>query len=236
MSSPIVLIFGAGANIGVNVAKEFVAGGYKAILTSRKAPTEPDTRFSYLQGDLADPGSVREIFSKVRSQFGEPSVVVYNAAAVSFTAADDPFVVDLPTFEKDLNINTTSTFIAIKESLASFKSLPETASRTFIYTGNAMNFLPFNGVMTLGAGKSASAHMIASAAAAYAPKGYKFYYADERKADGRLSGKTISGEAHGQFYKKISEDKTQGPWLQTFVPGKGYVAFPADTDVSLPPH
>jgi hypothetical protein len=95
------------------------------------------------------------------------------AAAVSRTTPDDPFIVDLSTFQKDLNINTTSTFVAIKEALASFETLPETASRTFIYTGNAMNFLPFGGVMTLGAGKSASAHMIAAAAAAYAPKGYK---------------------------------------------------------------
>ncbi|CRG92701.1 hypothetical protein PISL3812_09767 [Talaromyces islandicus] len=233
MSSPIVLIFGAGANIGVNVAKEFVASGYKAVLISRKAPAEPNSRFSYLQGDLLEPKSVNEIFSKVRSEFGEPSVVVYNAAAVSFTAHDDPFVVDLPTFEKDLNVNTTSTFVAIKESLASFKALPKTASRTFIFTGNAMNFLPFGGVLTLGVGKSASAHMIASAAAAYASKGFKFYYADERGTDGKLAGKGISGEAHAQIYKKLSEGSTQGPWLQTFVPGKGYVAFPAGTDVSL---
>jgi hypothetical protein len=65
--------------------------------------------------------------------------------------------------------------MAIKQALVSFASpsLSESASKTFIYTGNAMNFLPFAGVMSLGAGKSASAHIIAAAAAAYKDKGYK---------------------------------------------------------------
>jgi hypothetical protein len=63
----------------------------------------------------------------------------------------------------------------------------------------------------------------------------RFYYADERSADGRLVGRTISGEAHAKMYKELAESKTQGPWLQTFVKGKGYVNFPADTDVSFRP-
>ena len=78
MPSPIILIIGAGPNIGINVAKEFVASGYKAVLTSRKAPTEPDATFSYVQGDVSEPKAVSDVFSQVRERFGEPSVVVYN--------------------------------------------------------------------------------------------------------------------------------------------------------------
>jgi hypothetical protein len=93
---------------------------------------------------------------------------------VSFTKASDPFEVELSDFESDLNVNTTSTFMAIKQALISFASPSlTTTSKTFIYTGNAMNFAPFDGVMGLGAGKSASAHMISSAAAAYGSRGYK---------------------------------------------------------------
>jgi hypothetical protein len=36
-----------------------------------------------------------------------------------------------------------------------------------------MNFASFDGLLTLGLGKSASAHMIQSAAAAFVHKGYK---------------------------------------------------------------
>lgn len=91
---------------------------------------------------------------------------------MSFTK-DGPFELDLSTFQNDLNVNTTSAFAAIKQAVASFAALPETASRTFIYTGNAMNVAPFAGLLTLGTGKSASAHMIAAAAQGYESKGYK---------------------------------------------------------------
>lgn len=95
------------------------------------------------------------------------------AGAVSLAAKEHPFETDLETFTRDMNINTTSAFVAIKEALKSFGSLPDTASRTFIYTGNAMNFASFPGIMTLGIGKSASAHMLSAAAAAYTAQGYK---------------------------------------------------------------
>ncbi|KAE9364956.1 putative short-chain dehydrogenases/reductase [Stipitochalara longipes BDJ] len=232
-ASPLAVILGAGPNIGASVAKGFAAKGYKVVLTSRKTPKDANSSYSYVHGDLADPKSVVDVFSQIRKLHGEPSVVVYNAGAVSYAAKDNTFNIELSTFESDLNINTTSAFVAIKEALKSFASLPETASRTFIYTGNAMNFASFDGLLTLGLGKSASAHMISSAAAAFEPKGYKFYYADERQASGKLAGKGISGEAHAQFYVQLSENKKQGPWLQTFVKGTGYVNFPVDTDVSF---
>jgi hypothetical protein len=52
----------------------------------------------------------------------------------------------------------------------------------------------------------------------------RFYYADERKADGTAVYSAIDGEAHGKFYVELSE-KDQGPWLATFVKGTGYVGF-----------
>ncbi|CAI6342064.1 unnamed protein product [Periconia digitata] len=231
--APIALLLGAGPNIGASTAKEFSSSGYQVVVTSRKAPADANPSYSYVQGDLSQPESVENIFSHVRKLHGEPSVVVYNAAGFSLAAADNPFEVDLATFEEHLNLNTTSVFLAIKQALKSFETLPASSARTFIYTGNAMNFAPFPGRMTLGTGKSATAHMIASAAQAYGPKGYKFYYADERQPNGKLGGRGISGEAHAKLFKQLAEDEAQGPWLQTFVSGKGYVKFAADTDVTL---
>jgi NAD(P)-dependent dehydrogenase (short-subunit alcohol dehydrogenase family) len=75
---PVVLILGAGPNIGLNVAKEFAANGYKAVVTSRKPPQDENGSWSYVQGDLSNPNSVIDIFSQVRKLCGEPSVVVYN--------------------------------------------------------------------------------------------------------------------------------------------------------------
>ena len=97
-------------------------------------------------------------------------------------------------------------------------------------------------LLDLGAGKSATAHIIQSASQAYADRGFKygiyptiglvmklmrcrFYYADERKADGSAAFRDISGEAHAEHYVQLAESKSQGPWQQTFVKGIGYRHF-----------
>ncbi|KAL1306324.1 hypothetical protein AAFC00_005044 [Neodothiora populina] len=226
-SLPVMLILGAGANIGANVAQTFAANGYKVVLTSRTAVKgDDDSAYTHIQGDLSKPDTVADIFARVRTLAGEPSMVVYNAAA-AMTTKEDPFAISLETFQQHLDINTTSVFSAIKETLVSFASptLPATASRTFIYTGNALNTIQMPALLTLGVGKSASAHLIACAASAYGPKGYKFYYTDERRLDGSVAGQGISGEAHAELYDTLAKAKAQGPWLQTFVKDHGYVDF-----------
>jgi hypothetical protein len=37
----------------------------------------------------------------------------------------------------------------------------------------------------------------------------------------------IDGAAHGEQYVTLAEDRSQGPWHQTFVKGVGYKQFPA---------
>lgn len=97
--------------------------------------------------------------------------------------------------------------------------------------------------MGAGAGKSASAHMMMAAADAYKERGFKyvistvpecvgrglltarrFYYVDQRKADGTAIFK-VDGEAHGKLFWELAEAKVQGPWLQTFVKDVGYKNF-----------
>ena len=122
-------------------------------------------------------------------------------------------------------MNTSSVLAAAREARAVFADLPATASRTFIYTGNRLNIAPIAPLLSLGIGKSATAHLIASASEAYASKGYRFYYADERNADGSPVYAKINAQSHGDFYAQLAEGKTQAPWLATFVGGKGYVDF-----------
>lgn len=67
--------------------------------------------------------------------------------------------------------------------------------------------------------------MIWAASAAYKERGFKFYYGDERKSDGSAKYR-VDGDAHAELYWKLAEeDKTQGPWMQTFVKGIGYKKF-----------
>ncbi len=52
----------------------------------------------------------------------------------------------------------------------------------------------------------------------------RFYYGDERKADGSAAF-SIDGDAHAKHYLQLAQNPTQEHWLQTFVKGKGYQDF-----------
>lgn len=76
---PVLLILGAGSNVGASVAKAFAAKGYKVALASRKDNEEDSSlQHFHISCDLSDPASVPEVFAKVKETLGMPSVVVYN--------------------------------------------------------------------------------------------------------------------------------------------------------------
>jgi NAD(P)-dependent dehydrogenase (short-subunit alcohol dehydrogenase family) len=191
-TSPVILILGAGSNIGHHVARAFAAKGYKVALAARRLK-EADNNADQINipSDLSDPSSVVNAFSKVNSLLGVPSVVIYNgedcypelrrifakvfeAGAVTANDPKNPLSLPLTDFTRDLNINTTSAFVAAQQAVLAFEQLPDSASRTFIYTGNILNTTTLAPLLDLGVGKSATAHIIQSAAAAYKDRGFKY--------------------------------------------------------------
>lgn len=91
-----------------------------------------------------------------------------------------------------------------------------------LHTGNMLNRASKPDVVVFGMCKSAAAHMIWGLSVAYEPQGFKFYFVDERQAEG---GPTIpvSGESAAEMYVQLAEYQNQGPWNFTFVRGRGYV-------------
>lgn len=87
--------------------------------------------------------------------------------------AKDPLSLPLADFTRDLNINTNSAFVAAQQAALAFAQLPDSASKTFIYTGNLLNTTTMAPLMDLGVGKSATASMIQNVAAAYGDRGFK---------------------------------------------------------------
>jgi hypothetical protein len=53
----------------------------------------------------------------------------------------------------------------------------------------------------------------------------RFFYADERKADGNLAGMQLDGDAHAEFFAQLANGEGDVPWHATFVKGQGYVKF-----------
>lgn len=86
--SPVILILGAGANVGTHVARSFATKGYRVASTSRTFRDQETTSNGdlHLQSDLTDPGSVAGVFAKVRDLLGPPSVVVYNGESALYNS------------------------------------------------------------------------------------------------------------------------------------------------------
>jgi NAD(P)-dependent dehydrogenase (short-subunit alcohol dehydrogenase family) len=78
-SQAVVLVLGAGPNIGQHVSRAFAAKGYKVAMASRSVKKEDDSpNQTNFQFDLSDPFSIPKVFTKVKDTVGIPSVVIYN--------------------------------------------------------------------------------------------------------------------------------------------------------------
>lgn len=175
----ILLVLGAGPNIGQSLAKHFKAAGYRVVLVSRSVAANeitPDGTMT-LRADLKDSSSVPALFETVKAKFGgPPTVVVYNAAAL--TVPKDPaniFTVPVESLEDDMAIMNTSAFIAAGQAVAGFKASRSNAPKAFIYTGNILAAVapPVPRLVTLGSGKSAASYWIGAASGLFKSEGYK---------------------------------------------------------------
>ncbi|VUC21458.1 unnamed protein product [Clonostachys rosea] len=229
-ASPIALILGSGPRVGASIAKSLAAKGYQIVVTSRHG-TGAKTPEGYLslKADFSKPDSIPPLFDTVKSELqASPSVVVYNAAtATPPPKADSVLSLPLDEYNSDLNVNSTSAYVAAQQAALGWETLPSDTKKSFIYTGNILNIsiLPVPTLLTLGVGKAASAYWLGLSDATYAAKGFRFFYADERNADGTPVGNNIDGPAHGKFYAQLASHEQDIPWHATFVKDKGYVEF-----------
>lgn len=231
MSSDIAIVFGAGARVGNAVARKLLSNNYKVVTVSRKdfkIDEFPGTHFHF-QGDLKNLDLVPAVFAKTRELFGEPRVIVYNAAAnTKLTKTVDEFLsVTGEEFNTDQNINVSSVFLSVQESIKSFDKITSTDKpKAFIFTGNMQNLVPMPLLTTLGIGKSATFATLSIADKLVGSKGYRFYYADERTAQGTPAFQNLSAEAAAEFYFDLAENSNEDiPVEATYVLGKGYVKF-----------
>ena len=157
----------------------------------------------------------------------EADVVARPAFRMYWTKESSTFDVPTDVFVKDMEVNTTSAFIALKEALASFETLPKEAPKTFIYTGNILNEGPLAGVLTLGMGKCAAAHMVELADARYRDQNTRFFFVDERDEYGVPMFTGASPQGHADIFLSLAHRSAGDvPWQVTFVTGKGFVEFP----------
>lgn len=83
MSSPVVLIFGAGANVGLSLARKFKQEGYKVAAVSRTIKDDLKKVADKTIASSVTPERVTKIFEEVQKDLGPPNVVIYNGT-ISF--------------------------------------------------------------------------------------------------------------------------------------------------------
>ena len=173
----VALILGSGPRVGQAVAERFAKEGYKVAIASRSGTgAKNEAGFLALKADFSKPETVASVFEGVKSELGNfPSVVVYNAAALTPPPGDGMFTISSDKLATDLNINTTSPYIAAQQAVKGWETLPADTKKTFIYTGNGLNTMVFPTPLmtTLGVGKSASAYWIGTADLTLSKAGYR---------------------------------------------------------------
>ena len=120
-SSPVLLLLGAGKNIGLHTANLFAKNGYKVALASRSGLPLSETKNDFLniKADFADPSSLTTVFSEVESKLGVPSVVVYNGIY------SNPHVPSIKTVNIILTTNSIRLHIHPRTSLPARLRLPK---------------------------------------------------------------------------------------------------------------
>ena len=159
MSAPkVVLILGAGANVGTSVAKKFRSEGWKVAAAARTIREETSSNADFTMSvDLTNPTNVSKLFTEVESKLGFPNVVVYNAYSSGFVNGQDPFsAVSAEDFAKHLSVNVTSFYEAAHLAVQGWKKLSADTPKVFIYTGNMESSMIVPEIFCLGVGKVCS--------------------------------------------------------------------------------
>ncbi|KAF2736415.1 NAD(P)-binding protein [Polyplosphaeria fusca] len=231
MAGPIILIFGAGPNIGRSVTELFISKGYRVALVSRRPQTSSESENADVwrfQRDLSNPETVPDVFKQLEAKWGIPNVVIYNGVSRTVLNGDDPLgSFSYDQLDHDLTVNVKSVVQAAHFAVEGFKKLPSSTKKTFIYTGNKLSVMSLPMVLYFGICKSGISHMIWDCNIAYRKDGFRFYFVDERREDGNPVMEHVSGTAAAETYLKLAENSEQQRWHYTFVHGKGYLDFEA---------
>lgn len=120
---PVCVVVGVGPGNGAAFARRFSKDGYAVALLARSLDTTKELAGS-LPGsrayacDVADAPSVQHAFDAIRSEMGDPEVVVYNAGSGVFGMFDDVSAAD---FESSWRVNALGAFLVAKQVVPAMK-------------------------------------------------------------------------------------------------------------------
>ena len=125
MSKPVCVIVGVGSGNGAAFSRKFGAEGYRVAMLARNidylqelAAEIPDSQ-AY-QYDVTQSDRAAEVFSRIESEMGAISVLVYNAGAGAFANIDDATV---ESFQRAWEVNARGLFVVAKQVIPQMRKL-----------------------------------------------------------------------------------------------------------------
>lgn len=145
MSQSVAVIVGAGPGVSAGIARKFGNEGFKIVLLARRQESL-DEQVSELQkenieavgmtADASKSESLTATFSKIKSEYGVPEVLVYNAGANSI---NNPSVLTEQELLNDFQVNVAGALVSAQQVIP---EMIERKSGTILFTGGALALNP----------------------------------------------------------------------------------------------
>jgi short-subunit dehydrogenase len=169
---PICVVVGIGPKNGASFARQFHGAGYRIALVSRTLDFSQKLALELGEGDVkayacdaGKPESVNETFAKIRSELGDPEVLIYNAGSGSWKAFDETTAEDL---QRSLAVNALGLMTSAQAVLPAMRK----AKRGSIVVVGATTSLRGRPMTTgFAAGKAAQRSLAQSMARQFWPEG-----------------------------------------------------------------
>jgi short-subunit dehydrogenase len=158
MSQKVCAIVGFGAGVSMGVAKAFGKEGYTLALLARNPAkllenTQPlkqeGCAVQTFAADAGDEASLIQAFTQIRTQLGDPEVLVYNAAILKQDSVMSLVIADLI---QDFKVNLAGAVTAIQQVIP---AMQKQKRGTILLTGGGLSLYPNPQFLSLGIGKAA---------------------------------------------------------------------------------
>ena len=175
MNQPICVVTGIGPGLGSAYARRFAAGGYRVALLGRTR-AKLEQYASEIDGslpvvcDVGDIDSVRSAFETVRSELGNPSVVIHNAGSGVFK---DFLSTTAKELQSTLSVNIGGLFHVAQEALP---SMIEGNGGSLIVTGATASWRGSSKTSAFAAAKGGQRWLAQALAKEFAPQGVHVSY------------------------------------------------------------
>lgn len=113
MSAAVTLITGTRKGIGRFLAEHYANLGHRVIGCSRQAADWQHDAYTHLQADVADEAQVKEVFARVRKDFGRIDNLLNNAGIASMNHS---LLTPYATVRRVMDTNLGGTFIFSREA------------------------------------------------------------------------------------------------------------------------